>query len=54
MEIILLIMGLAWLFGSAEDANKKKKSHKRRSNGPSHSARMHKMETGLHRYDWWD
>jgi len=53
MGAALLIMALAWFFGSAEDANKKKKS-KRRSSGPSHRARMYRMETGMHSSDWWD
>lgn len=53
MGAIFFIMGLAWLFGSAEDANKKKRS-KRRSGGPSHRARMYRMDTGMHGSDWWD
>lgn len=52
MGVVLLIMGLAWLFGSAEDASKKKMSNKRRYTGRSSSAQSYYRETGM--WPWWD
>ena len=54
MGALLFFVFLGWLFDDAENANKKKKSSKRRSSGPSHRARMYRMETGMHSSEWWD